>query len=92
MPVLGAGIGLLHELDRVSTIEFDANAAQQVDETAPFEADITRYSVSAVYSREITETVNASLGYTYRTYDQADDDAVGNIVFFEIGKSFASRF
>lgn len=90
--VTGAGIGLLHELDRVSTIEFDANAAQQVDETAPFEADITRYSVSAVYSREITETVNASLGYTYRTYDQADDDAVGNIVFFEIGKSFASRF
>lgn len=90
--VTGAGIGLLHELDRVSAIEFDANAAQQVDETAPFEADITRYSLSAVYSRNITDTVNASLGYTYRTYDQAEDDAVGNIVFFEIGKSFASRF
>ena len=90
--VTGAGIGLLHELDGVSAIEFDANAAQQVDETAPFQSDITRYSLSAVYSRAITETVDASLGYTYRTFDQADDDAVGNIVFFEIGKSFASRF
>jgi hypothetical protein len=89
--VTGAGIGLLHELDRVSSLEFNANAAQQVDETEPFEEDITRYSLSAVYSRAITATVDASLGYTYRTYDQADDDAVGNIVFFEIGKSFASR-
>lgn len=90
--VTGAGIGLTHELNDLSELEFEATAAQQVDETAPFEADITRYSVSAVYSRLLTETVNASVGYTYRTFDQGDEAAQGNIVFFQVGKSFASRF
>ena len=67
-------------------------AAYQVDETAPFEPDITRYSFSAVYSRELTETINASIGYTYRTFDQQPDYATGNIVFIEVGKSFSTQF
>lgn len=89
--VTGAGVGLTHEINEVSLIEFDASAAWQVDETAPFEADTTRYSFSAIYSYALTETVDARLGYTFRTFEQDPDDATGNIVFVQIGKSFASR-
>lgn len=90
--VSGVGISLDHSLNDLSSLAFDATAAYQVDETAPFEPDITRYSFSAVYSRELTETINASIGYTYRTFDQQPDYATGNIVFIEVGKSFSTQF
>jgi hypothetical protein len=89
--VTGAGIGLLHEINQVSAVQFDVTAARQVDETAPFEPDTTRVNFSAVYSRDITETVSANLGYRFRSFDQEPDDATSNAVFVQIGKSFASR-
>lgn len=89
--VTGAGLGLTHEFNRVSLVEFEVTAAQQVDETAPFEPDTTRYGFSATYSHDLTETVSASLGYSFRTFDQEPDSAVSNLVFFQIGRAFASR-
>ncbi|MBP7003128.1 hypothetical protein [Amaricoccus sp.] len=89
--VTGAGIGLLHEINQVSALQLDATAARQVDETAPFRADTTRVSVSAIYSRDITDTVSASLGYRFRSYDREPEEATSNAVFVEIGKSFSSR-
>ena len=89
--VTGAGIGLLHEINAISALEFDFAAARQVDETAPFQPDTTRFNVTAVYSRDITAVVNASVGYRFRSFDQEPDDATSNAVFVQIGRSFASR-
>jgi len=90
--VTGAGLGILHEINTVSALEFDLTAARQVDETAPFQPDTTRYGFEAVYSRAITEVVSANLGYRFRSFDQEPDEATSNAVFFQIGRSFASRF
>ncbi len=89
--VTGAGLGLLHEINTVSALEFDLTAARQVDETAPFQPDTTRYGFSAVYSYDLTEAVSANLGYRFRSFDQSPDDATSNAVFVQIGRSFASR-
>jgi hypothetical protein len=90
--ITGAGLGILHEINDVSALELDFTAARQVDETAPFEPDTTRLAFEATYSRAITEVVSANLGYRFRSFDQDPDDAVSNAVFFQIGRSFASRF
>ncbi len=89
--VTGAGIGVLHEINTISSLQLDATAARQVDETAPFQPDTTRVSVAAVYTRDITQTVSASLGYRFRTYDQEPEEATSNAVFVQLGKTFASR-
>jgi hypothetical protein len=89
--VTGAGLGLSHEINALSALQFDFSAARQVDETAPFAPDITRFAFSAVYSRDLTETVAASLGYRFRSFDQDPDEATSNAVFFQIGRSFAAR-
>jgi hypothetical protein len=36
--------------------------------------------------------VSANLGYRFRSFDQEPDEATSNAVFFQIGRSFASRF
>lgn len=89
--VTGLELGLTRDLSAVSLVEFDAAAAQQVDETAPFEEDITRYSFTATYSHAVTQNVAASLGYSVRTFDQGDEYAVSNLFFFQIGRTFQTR-
>ena len=89
--VQGAAIGLLHEINTVSALNFDLAASRQQDETAPFEPDITRLDFTATYSRALTEVVAANVGYRYRTFDQDRDDADSNSVFFELARTFTTR-
>lgn len=90
--VTGIGLGLEHALDARSGLDFDASAARQVDETAPFEPDTTRFAFSAAYARDLTAAVAARVGYRFRSFDQEPENATSNAVFFEIGRSFSSRF
>lgn len=85
--VTGAVIGLSHEINTVSQLGLDFTAARQ-ENFDTGEADIERFSVSAVYSRDITAVVSANIGYRYRTRDQNPESAVSNSVFFEIGRTF----
>lgn len=89
--VTGVGFGLDHALDARSGLSFDASAARQVDETAPFEADTTRYAFSASYARDVTAAVAGRIGYRFRSFDQEPESATSNAVFLEIGRSFSSR-
>ena len=89
--ITGAGLGLLHEINTVSSLELDLAAAYQVDQTAPFGDDVTRYDLTAVYSRAITETVSASLGYRFRAREEGPEEATSNAVFVTIGRSFETR-
>jgi hypothetical protein len=90
--VLGAAIGLLHEINTVSALNFDVTATRQEDLTGPDrEPDTTRLGFTATYSRALTEVVAANIGYRYRTFDQDPDDADSNSVFVEIGRTFSTR-
>lgn len=89
--VQGAVIGLLHEINTLSALNFDFTATRQEDKSEPVEPDITRYAFTATYSRALTEVVAANIGYRYRTYDQDPDDAHSNSIFFEIGRTFTTR-
>lgn len=89
--VTGAAFGLAHEINTVSALQIDLTAARQVDETAPFGEDVTRFGFAAVYSYDLTEVVSASLGYRFRSFDQSPEEATSNAVFVQIGRSFASR-
>lgn len=89
--VQGAAIGVLHEINTVSALNFDFAASRQKDKSAPIEPDITRMAFTATYSRALTEVVAANVGYRYRTFEQDPDDAHSNSVFFEIGRTFSTR-
>ena len=67
-----------------------STSARQEDSTTD-EPDIDRLNFTAVYSYALTEVVSANLGYRFRTRDEGDEDADINAVFFEIGRSFATR-
>jgi hypothetical protein len=86
--ITGAGIGLVHDINTVSRLEFDAAYAQQVDEDDPAEPKIDRTTVGASYIYDLTETVSAELGYglTHRVEDP--DEATSNRFFVVIGKTF----
>lgn len=95
--VTGAGIGIEHEINRVSQLEFDVNLARQedLDTTDP---DFDRLNFTATYSYALTEAVSANVGYRYRKRDEKSDAqnpdverADSNAVFLEIGRAFSTR-
>ena len=89
--VQGAAIGILHEINTISALNFDFAASRQKDKSTPIQPDITRMDFTATYSRALTEVVAANVGYRYRTFEQDPDDAHSNSVFFEIGRTFSTR-
>ena len=92
--VTGVGIGLVRELTTVSSIGLDFRYATQVDvDDGPgaVDPDINRTDFTATYSHAITETVDADIGYSYRTRSEEPTDASSNAVFFQIGKTLSTR-
>jgi hypothetical protein len=88
--VTGAGIGLVHEINTVSRLEFDASYAQQVNEDDPDEPKIDRTTLAASYVYDLTETVSAELGYGLTRRVEDPDEATSNRFFVVIGKTFAT--
>ena len=88
--VTGAGIGLVHEINTVSRLEFDASYAQQINEDDPDEPKIDRTTLAASYVYDLTETVSAELGYGLTRRVEDPDEATSNRFFVVIGKTFAT--
>lgn len=90
--VSGLGVGLVRELSAVSELGLDFTYIIQKDVDNPdgqnADPDIERSTFAASYTRELTSSVSASLGYRYRTRTEDPDDAKGQQVFFTIGKTF----
>jgi hypothetical protein len=89
--VVTAGLGLSHAINSISSLNFGASYGLQVNQDDPAAPDINRADFSAVYSRNITATVFANLGYQFRWRDE-DDSATSNAVFVTLGRSFETRF
>lgn len=88
--ITGAGIGLTRDINTVSSVGFNAAWAEQVDLEGN-DDDIKRMTLTARYTREITEAVTAQIGYSYRSRDK-DGSADSNEVFLVLGRSFVSGF
>ena len=90
--VTGAGLTMVRDINEVSSFGLNLSYAIQVDvdddNDGDPEPDIERMSLTATYSRDITSTVSADFGYTYRTRDQDPESATSNSVFFQIAKAF----
>ena len=88
--VTGAGIGIEHEINRVSQLEFDVNVARQEDLDTD-DPDIDRLNFTATYSYALTEVVSANVGYRFRKRDEDPESATSNAVFLEVGRTFSTR-
>ena len=90
--VTGAGLQVVRDINQVSSFGVDLSYAIQVDvEDGPGDAadpDIERMTLTATYSHDLTESVSADVGYTYRSRDESPESASSNAVFFQIGKTF----
>lgn len=80
----GISGGYTRELTPLSSARFGVGLAHQ-DET---DDNINRVNLSAVYSRTLTQDVQANLGYQYRYRDDDDGSLDSQRVFFSIGRSF----
>ena len=87
----GAGIGLIRELTPVSTLGLDLQVAQQANQDNPAAPEIERFDASVTYSYALTEVVSADLGYRYSQRREDPEDATGNAVFIQIGRTFETR-
>ena len=86
----GATIGLLHEINTVSGLEFAFTAARQEDLETD-DPDTDRLNFTATYSYALTEVVSANVGYRFRSLDEDPDSATSNAVFIELGRVFERR-
>ena len=79
-------------LSDVSEIGLDFTYILQKDVDNPdgenSDPDIERTTIAASYTRELTNSIAATVGYRYRTRVENPDDAQGQQVFFTIGKTF----
>ena len=91
--VTGIGLGYSLAVNQVSTLLFDFNAANSAsadDDTE--DPDRSRLDFTAQYTREFTDVVAASVGYTLTQSYEDPDDATSNRFFFQIGRSFVTGF
>lgn len=86
--VTGAGIGLSHDINLVSSVGFDASYAVQVNEDNPNDPDIDRTDLIASYTYNFTESVSGQVGYGYRHRIEDPEDATSHRLFLTIGKTF----
>ncbi len=88
----GAGLGIDRELNSVSSIGLDFAIANQANEDDPDDPDVRRLDATVTYTRELTAAVSADIGYRFRNRDEDPDSATSHAVFFEIGRTFDTRF
>jgi hypothetical protein len=88
----GASIGFERELGRLSRLGLDFSAANQENEDDPDEPDVRRFDADVTLSRELTAVISADVGYRFRAREEDPEDAVSHAVFFQINRSFDSRF
>jgi hypothetical protein len=88
--VTGATIGLDREINELSALGFDLALAKQ-ENLDTDEPDVERLEFTAAYSYALTEVVTASLGYRFRARNEDPEEATGNAVFVEIGRTFETR-
>lgn len=91
--VTGAGIGYNYNINSVSGLGFnlDASTSASADDDTS-DPDRSQVDFTAQYNREITSVVSASLGYNLTQSFDDPDDATSNRIFFQIGRSFVTRF
>ena len=87
----GAAIGLVHDINSVSSFGLDFAAAIQENQDNPEDPDVTRYDAEAVYTYAFTDVVSADVGYRFTNRKEDPDDATSHAVFFEIGRTFQTR-
>jgi hypothetical protein len=93
--VSGVSVGLLHDINEVSSLSFNIAYAVQVDVDdvagEPTDPDIHRTNFTAIYSYDLTDTISADLGYRYRYRQEDPQTANSHAVFVEIGKAFTTQ-
>lgn len=92
--VTGAALGYNYTVNSLSGISLGLDAARSTSAEDEDGGDDDRSQVdfTAQYDRTVTETVTASLGYGLTQRFDDPDDAVSHRVFFQIGRSFVTRF
>lgn len=92
--VTGVSLGVVRELNAVSSVGVDFRYATQVDVDdgpGPGDPDIDRANLTATYSHALTEVVAADIGYSYSSRSEDPSDASSNAVFFQIARTFETR-
>jgi hypothetical protein len=89
--VTGAGFGLVRDLTLYSRFGVDFATAYQEDANNSNQGDTTRMDAGAFFSYDLTAALTADIGYQYRYLDEDDEPADSHSVYFEIGRSFATR-
>ena len=91
--VTGVGLGYSLQVNSVSTLLFDFNAANSASaDDDSDDPDRSRLDFTAQYTRNFTQLVAASVGYTLTQRYEDPEDATSNRVFFQIGRSFVTGF
>lgn len=86
--VTGAAIGIEHDINTISTVALDLSYAHQKNLDNDNIADIDRAGLTASYLYDLTSTVTAEIGYSYRSRVQDPEDADSHSIFVSIGRSF----
>jgi hypothetical protein len=89
--VTGAGFGLVRDLTLYSRIGVDFATAYQENANDSSLGDTKRMDAGAFFSYDLTAALTADLGYQYRYLDEFDEPADSHSVYFEIGRTFATR-
>ncbi len=89
--VTGAGIGLVRDLTLYSRFGVDFGVAYQEDANNANSGDTTRMDAGAFFSYDLTAALTADVGYQFRYLDENDETADSHSVYFEIGRTFATR-
>lgn len=89
--VSGAGIGLVRDLTLYSRFGVDFGVVYQESADNSNAGDTKRMDAGAFFSYDLTAALTADIGYQFRYLDEDDETADSHSVFFEIGRSFATR-
>lgn len=88
----GLGLVVAREINTLSGVELDFAYSNRVNVDDPTDPDTTRFQTTATYTRAITQSVSADLGYRFRSREEDPESAQSHAVFFEIGRTFESGF